>query len=467
MVLWARRSGGVICLLLTLAGCANVKVHKVDLQDRVTGADDKVKGFRYYLTRPYLVLATRVTVSRSYVPVWVAVPKVPGTSVSPCRKPGEPLYLVAAVPDESGVHRVYDQAGHCTELTLDQVDILKGQAIPVQPGGGNRVGGNRAVDLKSLQEAILKAVGLRMAKVKSSLNTDQQEQQKVAAKLLALFQEAGDTRTQVTRALGEGNVAGAVEVGTKAAVAAANDYLSPLKLPATAADEIMAEVRKQLDPAPSNPQPASPEAQPSQVAALATLKAAASNADANKPADQPPGTSQTQDTLPFQVVFLPDFEEQYAISNCNVFAKTKYRYVFRNGTDLESVSGSYNSVDVPIKIVETVGALITAIGGVAKARLGGADAGGTTRLSLGVTGLVETPFYIRFEHCIEPGVYRVQKSWERAATTPLADLPADQLCGLFADVGLPIVESVAVIDRATHKLEAEKQPPAAPPPPKN
>src|SRR5260370_21521576 len=134
MCRWARQGVGAVCLLclsLSLAGCANVKVHKVDLHDRMTAADDKVKGFRYYLTRPYLVVASRVMVSRSYIPVWVAIPKGPESPGTPRAKPGEPLYLVSAIPDDSGRYPIYDQAGHLTPLRLYQVSILTGQVIPV------------------------------------------------------------------------------------------------------------------------------------------------------------------------------------------------------------------------------------------------------------------------------------------------------------------------------------------------
>jgi len=71
------------------------------------------------------------------------------------------------------------------------------------------------------------------------------------------------------------------------------------------------------------------------------------------------------------------------------------------------------------------------------------------------------------EQSIEPGIYRVQKSWERAAGTTLTGLPEEQLCGLLSDVGLPLVGSIAVIDADTHKKETEPPPPAPPTPPKS
>ena len=59
---------------------------------------------------------------------------------------------------------------------------------------------------------------------------------------------------------------------------------------------------------------------------------------------------------PFQVIFLPDFEEQYAVRNKNFLAKTQYKYNLSHGTQLDTISGSYSAVDVPVAIIETLGA---------------------------------------------------------------------------------------------------------------
>jgi hypothetical protein len=48
--------------VLALAGCANLVAKKVPIADRLSGTDDKVHGFRYYLSRPYVVVSQRVCV---------------------------------------------------------------------------------------------------------------------------------------------------------------------------------------------------------------------------------------------------------------------------------------------------------------------------------------------------------------------------------------------------------------------
>ena len=75
---------------------------------------------------------------------------------------------------------------------------------------------------------------------------------------------------------------------------------------------------------------------------------------------------------------LPDFEEQYAIRNKNFLAKTQYKYTFAHGTELDAMSGSYSAVDVPVKILETVGNLITAAGAVATKGISAAGSRGRT-----------------------------------------------------------------------------------------
>ena len=155
----------------------------------------------------------------------------------------------------------------------------------------------------------------------------------------------------------------------------------------------------------------------------------------------------------FQVAFLPDFEEQYAIHNCNFLAVTKYKYTFRNGTELVSMAGSYDATDVPVKILETVGKLVEAAGAVGKAKLGGGIA--KADLALTTAGGGTANFWIRTERAIEPGLYRIQKSWERIGGTKVEEIQPDHACGLLSDVGLPIVTSVSVIDKLQHEKEIQ------------
>lgn len=52
-------------LILSAAGCAKLKVTKISEDSRLCGTDDHVKGFRYYLSRPYVVVTKPVLVSET------------------------------------------------------------------------------------------------------------------------------------------------------------------------------------------------------------------------------------------------------------------------------------------------------------------------------------------------------------------------------------------------------------------
>lgn len=464
-----------VSMSLSLGGCANVRVEKVDLQERIAGTDDCVKGFRYYMTRPYLVVASRVSLSKNYIPVWVGVLKEEKPASSQGGPTVQTLYLVAAIPDQHGKYLVYDQAGRCTPYLAEQVTILKGQAIPVKQDQG---GPQKTIKLTDLEQALGKSLGKYFI-------TPTSEVVKITlrGKMNEVIELPGPISTKVVQYLTEKNYLAAAQTAihgitegptkTDGAFTVGNKYLNgltpPLSLPADAEGKMVDDISKELTQIAAQSTSGSEAPQGAALAGAnsskgGTLKTSDTASDSSKASSDTPASTPNPDPGPFQVIFLPDFEEQYAIRNINIMAKTKYRYTFRNGTDLETVSGSYNATDVPLKIVETVGTLITALGEVAKTRMGAIPGGAAAKASLTVSGLVETPFYIRIDQSIEPGVYRVQKSWERVAGTPLTGLPMDQLCGLFSDVGLPVTPSVSVIDAATHKAETEKPsvPPATP-----
>src|SRR5262249_31708187 len=138
--------------------------------------------------------------------------------------------------------------------------------------------------------------------------------------------------------------------------------------------------------------------------------------------------------------------------NCNVLAKTHYKYTFSNGTNLVSMAGTYDSTDVPVQIVETIKALVTAAGEVAKTRLATFPITGAPKAAFLAPPPTTTTaaYFLRFEQAIEPGVYRVQKSWEKVAAATTEGLPHGELNGLFAEIGLPVHESVSVITGLDH-----------------
>jgi hypothetical protein len=433
-----------------LAGCANVKVHKVDVQDRIDGKDQHVKGFRYYLTRPYLVVARRVPVSVAYIPV------APGLyPASDVPKPGQPLpphlelVLVAVVPDAKGAYAVYDRAGH------PRPDISPGRVyvLPQAGTGGGPIIPNLDAILPHLSDAIAAEVATRAVAAGTDLKLTDDEKKTLTDRLRTAFATAANQAgSDLKKYITQKAVEDTIKEGINVAVTEGNKFLkdkgSAKQLALSAAD--LADAYQMVLAAVTAKPGAKPPAVALPFGAAATLDTKP-QANAPKAPAAAPGSPPPADGTPggdFQVIFLPDFEEQYAINNVNVLAKTKYKYTFRNGTELESMAGSYNATDVPVKIVETVGRLVQAVGEVAKTRLTDLPVG--ARAMIDMTAKPTAAFYLRVEQGIEPGVYRVQKSWERAAAEPLDGLAPDQVCGLFAEIGLPINETVSVITGTEH-----------------
>lgn len=60
------RALGIGLMLLASTGCAGLEARKVSLDKRLAGADTHVQGFRYYLSRPYLVVNERICVTKMH-----------------------------------------------------------------------------------------------------------------------------------------------------------------------------------------------------------------------------------------------------------------------------------------------------------------------------------------------------------------------------------------------------------------
>lgn len=126
-----------VCMALPLAalGCANLEAKKVPLADRLTGKDDRVHGFRYYLSRPYVVVSERVCVGQNL-------------AVGPLLvHPDGRVYLQTLNADGSSLY--YDQQGYeaacppgCKPLMLALEPPPSGGKPPASAGSpGTSVGG--------------------------------------------------------------------------------------------------------------------------------------------------------------------------------------------------------------------------------------------------------------------------------------------------------------------------------------
>jgi hypothetical protein len=324
---------------LCLPGCANVSVKKVSVEDRVAGADDKVKGFRYYLTRPYILVKQQVDLGAEVVAV---KPKVLQKEVGSYKK-GTVIFVSAAPYPATGKYRYFGPGG---EEIADATALKDKDALGDKPQG-------RAAD----------------------------------------------------PAAGDG-------------VALAN--LAPMQ-PGTGSPGVA--VKPPGNPGTSAPAPA--------------------------------GSTPTFADLDFVVVNLPDFEEQYAIKNCNFAAKTVYQYSFADGSKLSAAGGAYDATDVPVKLLNTVQNLIGAAAAIRSAAtknsLTGDTTGGKAKLTLDKddTSVV----YLVIQQHIEPGLYRLQKSWERVAAQAEPGMAPDRCLGVISELGFSVCASTRILTAI--ELDAE------------
>lgn len=528
------RLGTACIVLVACIGCANVKVHKVSVCDRVHGTDEHVKGFRYYLSRPYIVVGRRIPVGTSYIPAALGMDPHNGE---------QPYVLVSLIGDADGQHLVYNLQGEPVGALTKSIHLVPG-SLTSNPGKSSGSPPASAADTRfqvmanatiaeltalfeaqfPMNEKVAHKTLLKVLEPKSKqLDLEGEEARledmfKIVSKSLWQGDAIADKkRAELIRfglsklLAGPDNTANSWEIILASAVGLRigmtvlpkdvsvtkpEEFLHELEkaamkeLPKKGATEearivlALKNVRSQLQEIANDHgivEVALPESMQSDLLVAfegsdpkASGKESETPGDTNLPvvafaarADTKPANGADGDKTKastsapepdaIQVVFLPDFEEQYAIRNKNILAKTKYQYIFRNGTELASISGSYNSTDVPVAIVETVGSLIKAAGEVAKTAIGNPAALAGAKSSL--TGRDETieQFYIKSEYFIEPGIYRLQKSWEEAAGAAVADLDPDERAGLFSRLGLDVAPVASVLTPGQY--EAETKPP--------
>jgi hypothetical protein len=101
--------------LAAASGCANLEARKVPLPDRLAGTDARYKGFRYYLSRPYIVVSRRVCVGQQLIAGKLMQNKANEFFIETISESGARRYLdmrgedssAALVADESLVYVTY------------------------------------------------------------------------------------------------------------------------------------------------------------------------------------------------------------------------------------------------------------------------------------------------------------------------------------------------------------------------
>lgn len=141
-----------------------------------------------------------------------------------------------------------------------------------------------------------------------------------------------------------------------------------------------------------------------------------------------------------QVAMLPDFEEQYRIKNINCLAHSKYKYSFANGWALTSATGSYDSTEVAVRLLQSLSKVIDSARKISNARTEARGSGSPrTYVEAGRSDLVLVA--VARTQYVMPGVYKLLKSWERAACNPHHPQGG---CGILGDMGLPVITQIEV-----------------------
>jgi len=183
-------------------------------------------------------------------------------------------------------------------------------------------------------------------------------------------------------------------------------------------------------------------------------RSVASNANTDS-LDQPKlGTLPTDRELKgdFEIVYLPDLDEQYVIKSKNHLAKTAIGLSFQDGSQLNQVQGEHDSTTLAVSLLEQVDKAIGAAQGVAQkqierqtkideARTKAAQGPDVAQSFAAVDSVASEghPIYQKIERVyIKAGLYRLNKPWEieGPAVEPTAGV------GFLAKLGLPTTTDV-------------------------
>lgn len=411
---WWRSLGAVSAgagLVLGVVGCSNLVVKKVPVEKRIEGRDHHVKGFRYYLNRPYFAVTERVLVATRKTLVWVEF-------------------------DEQGLNpKLLIPAHHGQVARTVRLSDLK--------VAGNETGAVRAVtpaELERLKRAVVARRDEQLAKTQLAPG-EPAVPPPPAPPLQQAVAPAGSPPNAVT--LPEGAMV-QVPPGTR------------LELPANA--------NVQITPPPPLvvPAPVPAEAELGAGAMLpgaAALQAAPMGAMAETPdtTQYPLLTPTTAPapaplaTGPIQVVFLPDFDEQYVIKSKNMLAKSAFSLAFAADSTLSEVQGEHDATTLTISLLQQVQGAIDAAKGIFGAPASPASSSSSvtsaktaaTKAAGAKEALPRKPTaaYFLVETCyIRPGLYRLNKPWEM--TGPDAFPPG---AGLLTKLGLPVAIDIDLV----------------------
>jgi hypothetical protein len=340
----------IICAAL-LTGCADLQVRKIDPVQREHGLDTHVKGFRYYLSRPYVVV-------KNWVPV------------------SEHVSLLVLKGDDA--KQLYGRSvGTIDHRRIEKLDATAATLRPVTDSEWS------ALKAGIAKGAVTPVAYHRPAASPPVVNTETNI-------TLPATVPAGETAVR--------DVAGYFDASSSSNDSSRNAATGPGLLP-----------------------------------------------DTNLPTTE--DTTKTVNlTGDIDVVFLPDLDEEYAVHNRNFLGQSTYALNFRDGWQLSSVNGEFDSTTVAIEVLNTIDSAVNAAKDIATAGIGGAtpaaakgaaatqaiDERMATDRNLVIAEVVTQTY-------IKPGFYRVNKPWELEGER--GELVG---CGLLMKMGIETVTITTV-----------------------
>lgn len=364
-----------------LSGCAELTTRKVPVEARLTEKDANIHGFRYYLSRPYIVVSKAVSLGCE---VKVGTLGYLGS---------DRRHLVLACQSSAG-RVVY----HWTD-------------------------GNEVAEANFRGKSFTPLTRTAPAPDPAATNSTSRDDTPPVDNRTAPDRPKGDQpfpKVEPNRNQGRNQAPGSSgESGPLLAVSRERDIESSEE--GGPPQVALADNRFGIIGLPS-----SPSISMSQVTAFQAGAAAENSA-------QTPESSMS-------VVMLPDFAEQMAIDDCNAGAYSTYSLRFKNGWQLTTVNGSWDATAVPVNILKVLGNAIGAAQDIKLAQLraqAGPAAGAPQEVGFNVPDTVIRAVLIRKES-IAPGIYKLLKPEEQAGGS--AALGG----GYFSELGIPSQFEVTV-----------------------
>jgi len=382
-------------ILLSGAGCSNLVVKKVPLDKRIAGTDDHLKGFRYYLNRPYLMVNDKILLKET-------------KSLIVARKNGATGQMIGTFldgPRRNQKINVGDSKKTQQTVAVSQVtpeELAKMKAVLVARNKFASASGHVG---KTPTEG-----ALHDESIVRTQHTEAAAPPPVQSPQLPAPSPPGTPPNGSPQATGQtANVSINVVGGAAFGGANASDTSFGAAAPAATTGTSLGAVDVTPIPIPGT------------------------------------GTPTTHSLVGnMQIVYLPDLDEQYVIKSKNTLAKSAFGLTFNDDSTLGAVEGNHDATTLTVSLLEQVDKAITAAQGVLGAEItqqsksvpstGKAPSLGSGAPN-GPAASADVQYYQYIERCyIRPGLYRLNKPWEMGGDQ--AEMVG---FGLLAKLGIPYV----------------------------